>query len=396
MSNTIEARRAIAELATKSQAILKNNRLSNVEKKTALDGLTIELKQHQETLKLHDEAKRLMVGGSAPGYGESPIAKNIAAGIATKGASVPTLSVPDDALEQAFSSLKGGGNFRAELGMKDAASSITTDGQLPPQFIGLVDKPFEPVRILDHLPTTPTQAPSVEFIVHASSSASAAAVAAGSAYPETSLATTQTIIKLEKLGILTTLTDELMADFATFRSYVSVELQRQIIDAENNALLNGSGTSPEIRGLLNTSGVITRAKGTESALDTIAEGIDDLRTGSSFCEPDALVIHPTTWGAIRREKDSYGRYLLGDPGQTAVSDVWGIPIVLTTQIAAGTAVLANLQIAATAFIRQGITLEMSNSSGNDFSNGLVKVRASERLALGVQRPSAVNILTALA
>ena len=36
---------------------------------------------------------------------------------------------------------------------------------------------------------------------------------------------------------------------------------------------------------------------------------------------------------------------------------------------------------------------MTNSSDNDFTNGRVKIRTTERLTLGVSRPSALNILT---
>ncbi|WP_427018589.1 phage major capsid protein [Pseudarthrobacter sp. P1] len=393
MSAALYSTRELSRIGTKAQEVANDSTLSNTEKMTVLKGMQSEMDGHRQVVEAYQKSLRLMVGGESLNSGSSVSA---AYGIAAKGAAVPSLSIPDEHLNEAFLSIKGGGNFRAELGMKDAASSTATAGQLPPQLIGLVDKRFEPSRILDHLLTTSTSAPSVEFLIHSANSANAAAVAAGAAMPESSLTTTQAILKLEKIGIYTTLTDELIADYSTFRDYVSVELQRQIVDAENAALLNGSGTSPQIRGLLNTSGVLTRAKGTDSNLDVIEQGIMDLRTGSSFCEPDALIVSPQTWSIIRRAKNTQGNYILGDPGQSTVNDVWGIPVVQTTQIAAGTAVLANLHIAATAFIRQGVTLEMTNSGGTDFESGKVKVRATERLTLGVQRPSAVNILTALA
>ena len=76
-----------------------------------------------------------------------------------------------------------------------------------------------------------------------------------------------------------------------------------------------------------------------------------------------------------------------------MSDVWGVPVLQTTQMLPGTVVLANLEIGAQVFVREGITLNMTNSSDDDFTHGKVKVRATERLALGVSRPTAVNVLT---
>lgn len=131
-------------------------------------------------------------------------------------------------------------------------------------------------------------------------------------------------------------------------------------------------------------------------MDTIEQGIKDLHIGSSYCEPDSLILNPSDWSLIRRTKDSYGRYLLKDPGQSEVSNLWGIPVVTTTQIATRTGVLANFQIAAQAYLRQGVAMEMTNSSGTDFESGRVKVRATERLTLGIARPSAINIITGIA
>ncbi len=67
-------------------------------------------------------------------------------------------------------------------------------------------------------------------------------------------------------------------------------------------------------------------------------------------------------------------------------------VLQTTQISPGVIVMGNLEIATQTFIREGITLNMSNIS-DDFTNGRVKIRAIERLTLGVARPTALNILT---
>ena len=76
-----------------------------------------------------------------------------------------------------------------------------------------------------------------------------------------------------------------------------------------------------------------------------------------------------------------------------MSDVWGVPVLQTTQMVPGTVVLANLEMGAQVFVREGITLAMTNSADADFTSGRVKVRATERRALGVSRPTAINVLT---
>ncbi|WP_426998172.1 phage major capsid protein [Pseudarthrobacter sp. N5] len=498
MSATLEAQRNIRELGTKAEAVLKNGRLSNTEKKSQLDGLTAELKRHQETLELSANAKRLMGGAESLNNGYAAAA---ASGIAAKGLATPSLSLGLDVQENLFMAAKSGANFRVEL--KDAASSDATRTQLPASLVpGVVDRRFEPVRILDHIPSGAMAGPSVEFITHtantvglaapvitlgtavaggtfaagtyfwkltalsaagetigsneltatltanqlqpinwtaipgatghrlyrgtvaggenvlvavvgavttvtdtgtagtnasvplANSTAGAGAVAPGAAFPETSLTTTATILTARKLAVFSTVVDELLQDFPTFAQYLDVELQRQIVDAENWQILNGDGTGQNLLGLLKTTGTLVRAKApTDAALDVLEQGITDLRNGPSFCEPDAIICHPSTWSTIRRVKNTLGNYILGDPGQTAVTDVWGTPVLQTTQIVPGTVILGNLQLATQAFIRDGVTLEMTNSADADFTSGKVKIRSTERLTIGVARPTALNILT---
>lgn len=503
MSNVIDARRRIRELGEESQAILENKTFSNAVKKAKLDGLTAELKQHQDVIELSAHAKRLMGGGES---GEGHYGTAIASGRAKKGLATPSLALTPEMQQSFYRAAKSGQNLRVEL--KDAASSDLTRTQLPASYVGLVDRKFEPTRILDHIPSTATSAPSVEFITHTANTvalaapvlsapttattggtlaagtyyykatytntagetvgsnevsqvttgatstvsftigaapsgatgtrvyrgtaagaenvliatlsttptsytdtgaagtnatvptvdrtASAATIHAGGQYPETSLTTVATILTAKKLGIFTTVVDELLADFPTFSQYTEVELQRQITDAENWQLINGDGTGDNLLGLLKVTGTLSRLKGTnDTALDVIEQGITDLRNGPSFCEPDALIIHPSTWSTIRRSKNTLGNYVLGDPGQSTVSDVWGIPVLQTTQITPGVAVLGNLELATQAFIREGVTMQMTNSADSDFTSGKVKIRANERLMLGVSRPTALNVLTGL-
>jgi hypothetical protein len=503
VSNTIEANRRIRELGAEAQAVLKNSTLTNATKKAKLDGLQAELEQHKATLALHQKSAALMVGGETL---DSPYAMSgaIASGRAMKGLATPSLKLSHEMQQGIYNAAKSGQNLRVEL--KDAASSDATRTQLPASYVGLVDRKFESFRLLSHIPSTATEAPSIEYLVHTANTvaigtpvitlgsaaaggtfaaatyywkltatntagetvgsneltatltanqkqpinwtqitgangyrlyrgtaagaenvlvavitggatvtytdlgaagtnatvptidrtAGAAPIAAGGQYPETNLTTVPTILSAKKIGIFTTVVDELLADFPTFGQYLDVELSRQVQDAESWQLIQGDGTGNNLLGLLNVSGTLSRIKGAgDTSLDVIEQGITDLRNGPTVCEPDALIIHPSTWSTIRRAKNSQGNYILGDPGQSTVSDVWGVPVLQTTQITPGVAILGNLELAAQAYIREGMTLAMTNSADADFTGGKVKIRTSERLVLTVPRPTALNVLTGL-
>jgi len=123
-----------------------------------------------------------------------------------------------------------------------------------------------------------------------------------------------------------------------------------------------------------------------------------LRPPTSVTEPDVVILSVKNWDTIRLAKTTgSGDYLLGSPSAATALNMWGIPVVLTRQMPANTGIVANLSLAATAFVWQAPTLEVAPMGGgaNEFIANQTLVRAEERLALATQRPTAIVKLTGL-
>jgi len=163
-----------------------------------------------------------------------------------------------------------------------------------------------------------------------------------------------------------------------------------------------------VTGILQTSGLQT-AIASESTgtladptlvMDDLYEQITAIRF-NAFVEPDAIVVNPADWQHIRLAKDANKQYYNGGPftgaygngGFTNVDAIWGLRVVLTSAIASGTTLVGGFQECAQIFRRQGVTVEMTNSNSTDFENGLITVRAEERLALAVYRPGGFGTTT---
>lgn len=76
-------------------------------------------------------------------------------------------------------------------------------------------------------------------------------------------------------------------------------MQRLVIDAENSLILSW----------LDTTGILTHAAtaapvSPATTFDDIEQAIAALRVGPSLATANLLVINPSTWSAIRRQKDS--------------------------------------------------------------------------------------------
>jgi HK97 family phage major capsid protein len=255
----------------------------------------------------------------------------------------------------------------------------------------------EPQRILSLVPNVATDRP-IEMFYRTAGTTGAAPVAEGALKPASTIAYTPIQVAVTKIAHTVHVTDESLEDFNGFSEYLSADMVNGVVNAENAELLSSLGTgASKWPGLLNTTGVLTRAKASETySLDVIEESIDDLRVGASYCEPTDIVMNPSTWGTLRRTKNTQGSYLI-DPDPTAASrlSLWGIPVTLTTQMPVGKALLGDFGGGCYAFVRQGILVESTNSNSDDFVKNLNTVRAETRIGLCVTRPASFIVASGL-
>ncbi|MEV8148745.1 phage major capsid protein [Arthrobacter sp. NPDC080073] len=398
-----QARDALKSYAAAALQILNNTSLDNATAKRLVEPLEEQLNHAESELKSLEyvEGKSRAFSGAA---GTDPTATIFGPSgyvghdtIAKRGY-VPNLIPDREQMQQIIAAVKSGTSLRVELGMKIPSSADAmqaNEALLPPTLLpGIVNLRFEPTRILERMPSTP-MGPSVEWISHLSTTGAATTVAPGALKPEVSLNMGKTIITPAKIAVTSTLNDEVLLDFRSIESYVTEHLRDLVIDAENNQLLNGDGTGTNMLGMLNQSGILTRAVGTDTGLDAMEQAIADLRVGPAYCDADTVILHPTTWSKLRRTKDSQGRYILNpDPTAAEANSLWGIPVVTTTKIAAGASVVANLQVSCTALIREGINLQVGKP-GDTFQRNQTAFIQEERLNLGVQRPAGIVKVTGL-
>lgn len=180
----------------------------------------------------------------------------------------------------------------------------TVDGLIPPGLDTQVLGAIHEGRLLDHLPVQAISTPSYSLIVHSSSTGSPGIVAEGAAKPEIILNTTAETFTAVKLAAHVGISYESQADYTDFVGYAQTELMRQLCDKENAQLLTGTGTSGNMTGFANTSGILTHDASADTgtnvtAIDSIEKSIAQLRVGSALATADLLILHPSTWSAIR-------------------------------------------------------------------------------------------------
>jgi HK97 family phage major capsid protein len=223
----------------------------------------------------------------------------------------------------------------------------------------------------------------------------AATVAEGAAKPESTLAFTERTDTVRKIATWIPATSEFLEDNAGIRSYIEGRLRFMVEREEEDQLLNGDGTAPNISGILDRSGLQTVTSTND--MDAIYRAITEVRV-DGFAEPTAVVIHPLSWQNLRLAKDSNGMYHGAGPfaGRDQGENIWGLPVRVTPLIAEGTALVGAFRPFAQVFRKGGIRVVASTEHSTYFTENKVAILAEERLTLAVYRPAAFCQVTGLA
>lgn len=260
---------------------------------------------------------------------------------------------------------------------------------------GMIMVEQQRLTVRDLLAVGQTTMNSIPYIAETSFTNYAETVAEEGEKPEATLATEDRTAPVKKIAVLIKVTDEMFADFPMMRDYVDSRLRFMVLAKEEQQLLNGTGAGSQITGILQTSGIQTQAQGSDSNSDAIHKAITKVRS-TGFYEPDALVIHPTDWQLLRLQKDTTNQYLGGGPFSGIAGDTyWGLKVVVTTAITAGTALVGAFKLGAQIWQREGVKVEAFDQNEDDVNFNRVTVRVEERLALAVYRPLAFCTVTGI-
>jgi HK97 family phage major capsid protein len=250
------------------------------------------------------------------------------------------------------------GGVKADL--TETASPIVA-----PQFLpGVSELPFRPLTVQALLASGTTDSNSVSSASETTATNAAAAIAEGTAKPESTLVLALVNEPVRKVATFLPVSDELLDDLSATRSYLDARLSLFCRHAMEQQLLSGTGTAPQLRGLLNRTGVqtVTTTAGLTAAkiIQAVYDSITLIRTNASL-EPDGVVVHPTNWASVRPFTGAYG------VGGIARDSLWGLPAVVTSAIPAGTCLVGAFKDSAQIFLRGGQSSKPATPMPTSFS-----------------------------
>lgn len=293
------------------------------------------------------------------------------------------------------------GNYNAAKFEVKAAGDMSISGNTTgdvaeiQRVAGIKAEALRADHIRSLLPTGSTNAQTISFVKEANPENGAAAVAEGSTLAKSDIDLTETTVKLEKIGTFLRITEEMMNDIPALSSFLSARIPQRILAAEDNEILNGDGSTPNLDGLFTdgtafvtgSGGAFYQAVESANEYDVLIAGLNQLQLANY--KANVILLNPTDLHKIVLLKSTANEYLKNQIYQGLQPSIAGVPIVTNTAVTAGKFLMMDSNSATQFWVRQNLAVEFSKDDSTNFRDGFITVRATERVALTNYEPKAI-------
>jgi HK97 family phage major capsid protein len=287
--------------------------------------------------------------------------------------------------------------FMSELPGAPAApiGTASVGGAIQPDRRGIIAPMLRPLRLLDLIPTGPTDSNSIEYVQITAIPNTVGMQAEGAVKPEAGLTMDDATAPVRTIAGWIKVNRQAMDDTAGLSTLINTLLPYDVRRKIEFQILRGDGTGQNLTGILNTTGVgaPTFVEGDNTA-DAILRAMTLVILSNQ--EPNFAALHPIDWQNLLLMREGSlggartGQYLYGGPGTMAAATIWGMAITPSVALTQG-APLVGDSMGATLLVREGVNVKTSDSDQDDFVRNRVTVLAEARVALPVWYPSAFAV-----
>lgn len=255
--------------------------------------------------------------------------------------------------------------------------------------------PSRSVHIRSLIPNGSTDAQTIRYPRETAYTDSAAAAAQGSALGQSDFDITAQSVNMEKIGTFVKVTDEMLSDTAGLSSYLAARIPGKVLSIEDNEILNGDGSSPNLDGLFTdgtafvtgSGGAFYQAVESANEYDVLVAAINQVALENYSV--DTILLNPSDLHKIVLLKSTANEYLRQQIYTGIQPTIMGIPVTVNTAVTAGKFLAMDSRAATQYWIRENLGIEFSREDGTNFQSNFVTVRAQLRAALTNYLPKAI-------
>ena len=290
----------------------------------------------------------------------------------------------------AFAAMVDRSQNSARIDVKTAIINATGDNQpLVPadRLSGIQHEPNRPLRIRDILTATPTSSNLIEYAKeNVFTNAAAIQATENSTKAESGITFTRATTAVETIAHWIPVSKQILSDAPQLQGYINGRMQYGLKLEEETELLNGDGTTGHLNGLVNQATAYSDVSGFTTDFDVLHCAITQAQL--SHYLPNAVIMHPTDVRNLNLVKNTNGDYIAANPRSSVLDVAWGLPVVVSSTIAAGKFLVGAFDMGAQIFDREESSIQLSLENSDNFVKNMATILAEERIALAVYRPAA--------
>jgi hypothetical protein len=241
-------------------------------------------------------------------------------------------------------------------------------------------------RVASRLTVVPSTSQTIAVSREASRTEAAAPTAYGTALPEAAITFTDSDETPKRVGVWLPVTKGAWTDRGAVEAMVRALLGDELLRELDDQILNGDATGENLRGIVGDASITTQALGGDT------HGVALLKA----CASVRAANHAGPLTVIASASDLQDAALSADfrDHVETATRVFGLEsFVATSQLAAGTMLVADLASAVHLYVRSPLSITVSDSHTGFFTEGKVAVLAEMRAELRVVRGDGVVKIT---
>tara|TARA_Y100001937_G_scaffold49349_1_gene68777 strand:+ start:3515 stop:4753 length:1239 start_codon:yes stop_codon:yes gene_type:complete len=310
----------------------------------------------------------------------------------------------NDAIEKSESlqAMKSGSRGNASMEIKAdvlissdfAGASSARDATGVLRVDGIKRDPSNVTNMMGIIPVGNTDSNVIRYVKESAYTDNAANTAEGSAPTDSEFQLTAEDAVVQKTTAVMTISQEMLEDTPGLSSYLSQRLPAKISTVIDDQLIGGSGSSPNLLGLMNggttfAAGGFANAIESAQELDVLYVAMNQLALANYAA--NGIVLNPTDFHKIALLKDTTNEYLRGNSLVSADGffRINGVPVYMNNKMAAGNFVVADFSQASQVWQREGLRVDFGYEDSDNFSKYLVSVRGIARIAHSIYLPTGI-------
>ena len=260
---------------------------------------------------------------------------------------------------------------------------------VPMRTPGVEKAPDRQVLMIDAVQRGVVNSSRVTWVERSARTEGTASVAENAQYAQSDMTYIQKSAEVEKIGTFIKVTNEALEDWDEMLTQIKNELFPSVERALESQLYQGTGTTPQLDGIITTASAYASTSLTAKILK--ANTFDAIRAAANQIAeynfvPTHAFVTPAEFAEMEMSKDVNGQYVLPPFAAANGLNVAGIKIIPSNLVGTGKVLVGDFS-KVTLYIRRGIEVKIWDQDSTDPEYDLKTITASVRAAVKFPSPN---------